>query len=129
MKIKVSEASPSQINYLVAKAHGAVLRQDGHGKCWLVDGALLGYLHNHWDPTTDWSQGGSIIDREVINHEGINPKRFIAWKGFNARRATWDTPADPQAFWQYGPTPLIAAMRCFVSSKLGNEVEVPDDLA
>ena len=29
---------------------------------------------------------------------------------------------------EYGPTPLIAAMRCFVVSKLGDEVNVPDDL-
>jgi hypothetical protein len=29
----------------------------------------------------------------------------------------------------FGPTPLIAAMRCYVISKLGDEVEVPDELA
>ena len=28
-----------------------------------------------------------------------------------------------------GPTPLIAAMRCYVASKLGDEVEVPDELS
>jgi hypothetical protein len=28
----------------------------------------------------------------------------------------------------YGPTPLIAAMRCFVSSRLGDEVEIPKEL-
>lgn len=27
-----------------------------------------------------------------------------------------------------GPTPLIAAMRCYVASKLGEEVEIPDTL-
>lgn len=27
----------------------------------------------------------------------------------------------------YGPTPLIAAMRCYVASKLGEEVEIPDE--
>ena len=27
-----------------------------------------------------------------------------------------------------GPTPLIAAMRCYVASKLGDEVNVPEDL-
>ena len=26
------------------------------------------------------------------------------------------------------PTPLIAAMRCFVASKIGEEVNVPDEL-
>lgn len=36
--------------------------------------------------------------------------------------------ADPGIPEGYGPTPLIAAMRCFVASKLGDEVEVPDEL-
>jgi hypothetical protein len=27
-----------------------------------------------------------------------------------------------------GPTPLIAAMRCYVASKLGDEVEIPSEL-
>ena len=35
------------------------------------------------------------------------------------RRAQWNGA---------GPTPLIAAMRCFCCSKLGDEVEVPDEL-
>jgi hypothetical protein len=29
---------------------------------------------------------------------------------------------------QYGDTPLIAAMRCYVASKLGDEVEIPKEL-
>jgi hypothetical protein len=27
-----------------------------------------------------------------------------------------------------GPTPLIAAMRCYVASKLGDEVDIPEEL-
>lgn len=27
-----------------------------------------------------------------------------------------------------GPTPLIAAMRCFVASRLGDEIEIPEEL-
>jgi hypothetical protein len=27
-----------------------------------------------------------------------------------------------------GPTPLIAAMRCYVASKLGDEIEIPENL-
>jgi hypothetical protein len=29
---------------------------------------------------------------------------------------------------QNGPTPLIAAMRCYVASKFGDEVETPEEL-
>jgi len=35
---------------------------------------------------------------------------------------------DDDAFEQDGPTPLIAAMRCYVASKLGEEVDVPEEL-
>jgi hypothetical protein len=31
-------------------------------------------------------------------------------------------------FFQTGPTPLIAAMRCYCCSKLGDEVEVPEEV-
>jgi hypothetical protein len=28
----------------------------------------------------------------------------------------------------YGPTPLIAAMRCYVASKMGDEIELPEEV-
>jgi len=31
----------------------------------------------------------------------------------------------PKAVFESGPTPLIAAMRCYVASKFGDEVDVP----
>jgi hypothetical protein len=43
----------------------------------------------------------------------------------------WEATAytkDAQDIVQSGPTPLTAAMRCYVASKLGDEVEVPDEL-
>ena len=35
---------------------------------------------------------------------------------------------DVQEIKYSGPTPLIAAMRCYVASKLGDEVDVPEEL-
>lgn len=65
--------------------------------------------------STDWQFGGPIIEREWIElvHDG-NTWEAIG-RGFGE-----DAPEG------FGPTPLIAAMRCYVASKLGNEVEVPD---
>jgi hypothetical protein len=95
----------------------------------------FGYLSPHgtdttdWAPSTDWSQGGPIIEREGIGliqyREGeVDPEDV----------GTWCASYVPDAFGLegisfHGPTPLIAAMRCFVASKLGDEVEVPDELA
>ena len=61
--------------------------------------------------STDWSQGGPIIEREEIAlHKGDD--WFARCKGYDGT----------------GPTSLIAAMRCYVASKLGDEVEVPEEL-
>ena len=69
--------------------------------------------------STDWSQGGPIIEREKIGFKYTGTAmEFVAW--LNGELSTKHDC--------YGPTPLIAAMRCFVSSRLGDEVDVPDEL-
>lgn len=67
----------------------------------------------NYKPSTDWSQGGPIIEREKIT---------IEWTGEDWMAYIWH---DAEFF---GPTPLIAAMRCYVASKLGDEVDVPEEL-
>ncbi len=64
--------------------------------------------------STNWAQGGPIIDRERIN---VEPFRDINGDQWSADGA-WNSP-----------TALIAAMRCYVASKLGDEVDVPEELA
>jgi len=66
-----------------------------------------------FSPSTDWAQGGAIIEREricLIDQGGDYWQAQCGWK---------------EAF---GDTPLIAAMRCYVASKLGDEVELPEEL-
>ena len=120
MKVKVSEASGVVLDWLVAKCEGHRLelnyqytegrRFDGWWQCG----------PGHWQPLcrywADWAQGGPIIDREKISII------FHVSNGVAAR-----TTAYPPEY-HYGPTPLIAAMRCLVTSRLGEEVEVPDEL-
>ena len=71
--------------------------------------------------STDWAQGGPIIEREGINLDNYakNPK-WSAWTPAPDRES-----GEAQA---YGPTPLIAAMRCYVASKLGDDVTLPPEL-
>ena len=70
-----------------------------------------------YDPTENWSQGGPIIEREGIQ---ITP----GWSAIIHKNIFID---GLECFMQ-GPTALIAAMRCFVASRLGEEVEVPEEL-
>jgi len=73
---------------------------------------------NGWrfKPSTDWSQGGPIIEEQFIGSERWNAE--YEWR--------CDIGGD---FEQYGQTPLVAAMRCYVTSKLGDEVELPKELS
>lgn len=84
------------------------------------------YSHAHmdaWAFSTDWSQGGPIIERENIN---------IAYMGDCSGEWCADSTLrqnqNRETYCEYGPTPLIAAMRCYVASKLGEEVDIPQEL-
>ncbi len=86
-----------------------------------------------YSPFTSWQMFGPIIEREIT-------------KVFRNVGGTWsamilkDVPIPPEdrgtslaltrrAQWNgAGPTPLIAAMRCYVSAKIGDEVEIPNEL-
>ena len=77
-----------------------------------------------WRFDTDWGIGGPIIAREGISllylYVTDDPFRWAATQKPTIKKV------KPESV--YGPTPLIAAMRCFVSSKLGDEVDVPEEL-
>jgi hypothetical protein len=78
--------------------------------------------------STDWALGGPIIEREGITLGRNEQKSFVGqqpWVSYFIEHLFMD---EYEHEYQYGPTPLIAAMRCYVASKLGDEVEVPDEL-
>ena len=79
--------------------------------------------------STDWSQGGPIIEREGIDIQQVfcyMEGSFSEPCGWQAIRHTKGGPINPPK--QIADTPLIAAMRCYVASKLGDEVDIPYDL-
>lgn len=71
-----------------------------------------------FSPTRHWAQGGPIIDRERIT------VRYRA----NTSSAYAYVPAEGCSTWYGGETALIAAMRCYCCSKLGNEIDIPEEL-
>jgi hypothetical protein len=80
-----------------------------------------------FSPSTDWAQGGPIIEREGIALDCLRTCFVIdSWVAASemVREGDYDSPVIKFT----GPTPLIAAMRCYVASQLGDEVEVPSDL-
>ena len=79
-------------------------------------------------PADDWSIGGPIIERERIDLMAWNQREDGVWfscLGFVHDTPGWDADGGNDMKGE-GPTPLIAAMRAFVSSKWGEEIEVPE---
>jgi hypothetical protein len=109
--MKTNELTGAALDWAVAKCEGVSVRWSAAHEQLLVEG----YPYMVWQPSTNWAQGGPIIDREGI---GVGPAGC-------ARK--WN-PVTEQYDQFTGPTPLIAAMRCYVASKLGDDVDVPDML-
>ena len=103
MKIKTSELAGAALDWAVAKCEG------------IQDSEFVRTHMDAWLYSTDWSQGGPIIEREKIG---------VWWDG--VWHAKYDGCRPDQV--QDAYTPLIAAMRCYVASKLGDEVEIPNEL-
>jgi len=87
------------------------------------------FVEDVFEPSEYWGDGGPIIEREKISIEymaGAGDAGVDVWV---ATMTFPDKEFDGVAFSEeQGPSPLIAAMRCYVASKLGDEVEVPEDL-
>lgn len=72
--------------------------------------------HDPYEPSEDWSLGGPIIETQFISIECTSHNSWKAYiKYFN--ESTYES---------FGSTPLIAAMRCFIISILGNKIETPN---
>ena len=109
MKVKTSELNGAALDWAVARCEGIKLNE----------GNTLRNDCDVYAPSTDWSQGGAVIERERIYLQPEIGKEGAgnAWYAVSM----YNTDA-------YGSTPLTAAMRCYVASKLGDEVEVSDEL-
>ena len=112
MRIKTSELTGPALDWAVAQCEEIAVELYA-GSFW-ADPHNTGRKWYMWRPHADWSQGGPIIERERIR---IDP------------RGVWCAAHDSCEWTHHtGETPLIAAMRCYVASKLGDEIDVPDEL-
>lgn len=117
--VQVGEAVGNTLDWLVAKCEGHesrcawMLKKDGYI-------AWQNYEQAWGNPIPEYSTDGGIavpiIEREGISviHDECSEESWIA-------QTDNDICRD-------GPTFLVAAMRCYVASKLGNTVEVPDEI-
>jgi hypothetical protein len=114
------------------------------GHCATGQNKLCGY-----NPSARWDQAGPIIEREGISIIRCDDEWGVDAGGFcnNVRIPVWCATIGQHEWGEsteyqrhdpmyqiytsgvvYGPTPLVAAMRCYVANKLRAEVDVPDGL-
>jgi hypothetical protein len=93
--------------------------QDAEDEARLTESG--GPFYEGYTPSTNWAQAGPIIERERIAFW------FEKYDDIDSALPMWAAVRfNGQDY--YGATPLIATMRCYVASKLGDEVEVPDEI-
>lgn len=155
--IPVSDLSGAALDWAVAKCEGH-LEGGFFAPCKLENGKLKHYAgepdpyHDElpdYSPSSDWSLAGPIIEREDIvilrdcDGYGVDSDGFTTNECFKIWRAVRERGGQqPTRFAEYerdvlyydahegrtGPTPLVAAMRCYVAFKLGDTVDVPSEL-
>jgi len=102
MKVKTAESTGSALDW-------AVSHIEGHERAY----------------STDWAHGGPIIEQEGVELQCWRAGRRIDhWTAVLPGQV--GDEGDP--IWD-GPTPLIAAMRCYVASKMGDTIDIPEELA
>ena len=131
MKIKTETLVGKQLNYAVAISEGFKPFTDGIS--WIIDckgtyKTLPGTYKTLPGYSTDWAVAGPIIESERITLDYYcNQGESRAALGY----ASYDNEGEyieGSDHEQTGSTPLEAAMRCYVSAKLGPEVEIPEEM-
>lgn len=105
--MKTAELIGAALDWAVAKCEGVYLAEPVP-----LDAGCVPFL-----PSINWAQAGPIIEREGID---------LGKNGRLGSPTAYEASITNTIY--YGPTPLIAAMRTYVASKLGDEVEIPEEL-
>ena len=110
--MKTSKLQGAALDWAVAKCEGHNVRKQPSGFLFLMDRERQ---IAQWKPSDAWAQGGPIIERERIQFRSEQHTQYRAFMGQFGSEGV-------------GPTHLIAAMRCYVASKFGDEVDIPQEL-
>ena len=108
--MKVDELLGPALDWAVAKCEGKEVR------AWAVHRRLGRYHYSN-----DWAQGGVILEREKIGLDYYPD-------GSHVDGGAWGAATNEGTIHVLGPTALVAAMRCYVLSKVGSDVEIPEEL-
>jgi hypothetical protein len=111
------------LDWAVAKCEGLDASQiKANGPVHLF--RTMGYDPLPWQPSSSWSQGGPIMEREIDSYD----KSGNVFQAVKLDAQGNYSMFDHVGHDGFGHSPLIAAMRCYVKSKFGPEIQVPNEL-
>lgn len=135
MKISTQALTGNNLNWAVATALGGKIMIEPTGQIFVN----LGEGYEYFTPDSDDAQAGAIMDRFGIGtlyrtRTACRPADWFATADDQDAQTSYEGESFEPTFMvsasdgYYGPTRRIAAMRCFVGSRLGSVVDVPDEL-
>ena len=115
MKVKTQDLTGAALDWAVAYCTGY---DDWDGECFTddPDGYPCALFLDDYRPSENWSQGGPLIEQALLV---VSPDPKYGWQC----RAYMDTITYK------GSTPLMAAMRCYVVQSVGDEIDIPEEVA
>lgn len=122
MKIKTKDLKDKALDWAVTTCNAS-----DAGALVQLSGFIRQYKHGVFRYSTDPAQGHPIIEREGIETAPTYTDDGQTRTGWMAIMFN-DERHEREPVLMTGPTALIAAMRCRVASKLGDEVEIPEEL-
>jgi hypothetical protein len=123
-RVRVWEFQGAELDLLVAQAAGMQAARIVDGVCMIARSqtaeSSAGASLVHFRPSASWTDAGPIVEQHKISvwrypnldswHAGTEFD-FVRSEGLQVRN------------YCQGPTPLVAAMRCFVASKLWTDAQ------
>lgn len=115
-RVKTSELEGATLDWAVCKVEGLRIHVGGYAM--------------------SWRHCGPIIEREGINLRALRREGhamhglwLAAYDHDNTgSMVQWVKREDWPRHYFTGHSPLVAAMRCYVASKLGDEIDIPKSL-
>ena len=112
--MKTSELTGAALDWAVAKCAGELDEQDYYlhesTGAFMLERGEVSWVYS---PSTNWAQGGPIIAQHIFLIEDIGDYEWEATAA-NGRKCRGDTV-------------LEAVCRAYVASKLGDEIDLPDE--
>ena len=135
MKIATKDLTGAQLDWAVAKAIGWInypTDSSERGTIWHTDADKAPFgptiRVKNWRPSSDWGQCGPLLSSYKVGAvpmslglAGAEPPHWIT-------TAFFDGASHDNCYKGEGSDPLTAICRAVVGLRMGDEVEVPDEL-